>query len=111
MEQFLKVTKKTGLIVDDRTNRLIPVKNVIGFCVLGNYNVGVVFGGKQKLYDTYIGEDKFVHMASWTITEPIIREDVTTLNGIIKFNQRIPVSTKEILRVVLLDGTVIQKNK
>lgn len=102
------VTNNNG-IVNDHTDRIIPVSKVLGFCLLTNNCVGLLFKeGIYSINEVYIGPDKMIHLSEWSISGTVENEDLTTPKGIKTFNDSVSFKNRIIKRVVLLNGTTVK---
>lgn len=104
---FVALTKKGG-IVDDSTDKLMEFGTVLGFCWLQNGVTGVLLNDKSyTIKEAYIGPDKLVHFAEWSISE-IVTNYMDSKKNILEFNSRVRTKTRKIKQVVLLNGTQIK---
>lgn len=106
MERIMKLIHKK--VVNDRTNRAIPMDNVIGFCVTNNDNIGLLLDDESyDINQLYVGKDLMLHMSPLSIGT-VDGVDMSTEEGVQEYNSKITILRDRIIKsVTLLDGTVI----
>lgn len=108
-ERLIRAVKKNEDIINDRTGKVIPISKILGFCMLNNNTVGLLFKeGIYSINEVYIGPDKMIHLSEWSISGTVENEDLTTPKGIKAFNASISFKSRAIKRVVLLNGTTVK---
>lgn len=110
VETLMKQVQKGTGIVNDHTDRIIPVSKVLGFCLLKNNCVGLLF--KESVYsinEVYIGPDKMIHLSEWSISGTVENEDLSTPKGIKAFNDSMSFKSRLIKRVILLNGLNVKE--
>lgn len=110
-ERLMKAVRKNEGIVNDRTDRIVPMSKVLGFCLLNNNCIGLLF--KDTYYsinEVYIGPDKMIHLSEWSVSGTVDEEDLTSSEGIRSFNNSLGFRSRAIKRVILLDGSIVTPN-
>ena len=102
---FVTMAKKQG-VIDDSKDKHMDFGAVLGFCTLNNGATGVLLNDTYyTINEAYIGPDKLIHYSEWYISGVVTKEKMHLASGVKLFNATVPIKTRRIKRVMLLDGT------